>query len=79
MIGIFGAGYCDHELRLAPHNEDLKAGAFSAHEFKGERRFITSADDLICSVSTSMNFFGFGAACLCSFVYFFFAGGRRDL
>jgi hypothetical protein len=79
MIGIFGAGYCDHVLRLAPRNEDLRAGALTVREYKGERRFITSADDLMCSVSISMNFLGFGAAGLCTFAYFFLAGGRKDL
>ena len=79
MIGIIGAGYCDHELRLAPHNEDLRTGALTIREYKEEKRFISSADDLVCSVSISMNFLGFGAAGLCAFAYFFLAGGRKRL
>jgi hypothetical protein len=79
MIGIFGMGYCNHELRFAPHNQDLKTGALTVREYKGDRRFITRADDLTCSVSIKMNFLGIGAACLCSFAYFFLAGGRKDV
>jgi hypothetical protein len=79
MIGIFGMGYCDHQLRLAPNNQDLETEALTVREYKGDRRFITHADDLMCSVSIKMNFLGIGAACLCSFAYFFLAGGRKDL
>ena len=79
MIGVFGVGYCDHELRLAPRNQDPGTGALTAREYKGEKRFITNADDLMCSVSIRMNFLGFGAACVCTFALFFLAGGRKDL
>jgi hypothetical protein len=79
IISVFGAGYCDHQLRLAPRNEDLRGRALTLREYKGEARFITSTDAAICSVSTNMSFLGIGAACLCAFAYFFLAGGRKDL
>jgi len=79
IISVFAAGYCDHQLRIAPRTEDLRGGALALREYKGEKRFITNADNTICSISTNMTFLGIGAACLCAFAYFFLAGGRKDL
>jgi hypothetical protein len=79
IIGVFGAGYCDHQLRLAPLKENVREGALTLREYKGQVRFITITDDTICSVLTNMAFFGIGAACVCAFAFFFLVGGRKEL
>src|ERR1051326_8512343 len=76
IAGALGAGYCDHQLRLAPRIENVKEGEIAPREYKGEQRFVTHTGDVMCSLSIGMTFVGSGAACFFAFLYFFWLGGR---
>jgi hypothetical protein len=79
LAGALGGGYCDHQLRLAPRVQGPGNDKLILREYKGERRFITVADNDMCRLSVGTSFSGIGAACICAFIYFFLVGGLKEL